>query len=46
MDYDAAGRVILNFHDCVLKATYTISQVLGDRINYLQAIQGTTPADE
>ena len=46
VEYDALGRVVLNYHPCVLKAPYRISQVAGDRINYMKAIQGKTPADE
>ena len=46
VEYDALGLVVLNYHPCVLKAPYRISQVAGDRINYMQAIQGKTPADE
>ena len=45
VEYDAIGRVVLNYHPCVLKAPYRISQVVGDRINYMQALQGKTPAD-
>ena len=46
VEYDAAGRVVLNYHDCIMKAPYRMSQIIGDRMDYMLALQGKTPADD